>query len=151
MRRLATLLLVALALAGCGGSGSKRLSRQEFVTKANGVCRDYYGKLNKLGQPKSPAALGPFIDEALPLVQAELKSLRAVSPPASDQAAYDRLLAQAQRENDIGEHELKPAVDAHDAAKTQQVSQRLAAEDGKFNATATALGLSVCAQSSSTG
>ncbi|HKR65457.1 MAG TPA: hypothetical protein VJZ00_17130 [Thermoanaerobaculia bacterium] len=149
MRRIGFCLLTLLLLAGCGGGGGgKRLSRQEFDSKGNAICAKYNAKQKSVAQPKNLNDLSPALRKLLPLARQQLDELKKLSPPQSDDAAWKKLLARAQEENDLVANRLLPASDKKDVAKIQQLLNDLQTLDQQNNTDAQKLGLSTCAQQS---
>jgi hypothetical protein len=86
------LLVVALAVtlvAGCGGGGSKRLSKTEYAAKADAICR----KFNSASQASSSSSgLARVAGKLTRLLDQSVKDLRNLKPPADEQATADRWL-----------------------------------------------------------
>lgn len=150
MRRIAFLVTALLVLAGCGGGGGggKRLSRQEFDSKGNAICAKYNEKQKSVARPKSINDLGPALRKLLPLARQQLSELKKLNPPQADDAAWKKLLARAQEENDLVEKRLLPASDKKDIVKIQQLLNDLQTLDQQNNADAQKIGLGTCAQQS---
>lgn len=142
MRLAALLVLVALA-AGCGGGA--RLSRAEFVSKANGVCTDINQGLNEIREPTSRTDLAPVLDEGIVVVEDGLDELRDLRPPSELDARYQAWLAKV-------EESTKALAKARDAAKRDdQAAVGLALQEGddantEANRRAAELGLRACAE-----
>jgi hypothetical protein len=108
------LACVALAVGGCGGDddedpsaggppAEKRLTKAEYVAQANGICSDtkdaqkeFDDKADDLDRDDLPAA-APIIEDALKVTRAGYERLKALSPPAADQARVDAYLAAVDR------------------------------------------------------
>ena len=105
MRRASFLLLAIVVAAGCGGGGSgKRLSRGQYASKADAICRKYSAQAKLLAAPKNLSDLGKAFDKALPLFETAIKDLHKLKPPASEQARADQWLAQVESlKNDLAE------------------------------------------------
>lgn len=148
MRALLVFLLLAftVAAAACGGS-SARLSRADFVQKANAVCGKYNDQLRALPRPSSAAEFADFVHKGKALVRKQFEELRALRPPADLQGAYDRLLATADDEAPILDR-MEAAAKGGDLNKAQQLDAKLSAVDARANADARRLGLTVCAERS---
>ena len=163
MRRAALLLAAILALglsfaaAGCGGGGGgKRLTKSEFIVKADGIC----GAADK-SAPKPPSDIarvdptsatvtdeqlnkfGDFLDDIVKHFRGELGDLRKIKPPADLQDKWDSALATL----DEALNELSDAADAGHNADRQKFKDKVAESDKhskEGNKLAKELGLTVC-------
>ena len=96
---------VAVAAAGCGGGGgSKRLSKDEFIAKADAACSTFDTAQKQISFPQvdptspttSSADLAKFGDPlaaTADLARQEVKELRALAPPKDFQSSYDGVLS----------------------------------------------------------
>jgi len=89
-RKLIAAIAVICAIAGCGGSG--RLSRADFVARANAVCRQRVATISSM-QKRYARDFRGFVAAAAPIASRSVDDLRAIKPPSSLQGAYDRFLA----------------------------------------------------------
>jgi hypothetical protein len=106
------LVAVAVAaLAGCGGGGT--LSKADFVSRADAICKRYSARIKAIPQPKSPAGIPRFVERALPLTRKELAELRALRPPAKDAGTVRRILDEFERTIEAG-RKLSAAVQKND-------------------------------------
>jgi hypothetical protein len=97
MKKLATGLLLTVALAGCGGGGGgggavPRLSKTDFRTTADGICRKYNAKIAGAmkGATNSPGALANGVEKALSFVRLGTKELDTLNPPQQYASQYKR-------------------------------------------------------------
>ncbi len=150
----AALAALVLLAAGCGSS-AKRLSKDEFITKADGIC----GAAQK-GIPRIPASLGKNFDPAtasterlaafgtylqgvLTVFRNEVRELRKLHPPKDFQASYDSVL-------DLLDEGVKEGGEASAAARSGErakVQAKLTESDDHFgsaNKIARDYGLKVC-------
>jgi hypothetical protein len=101
------LVLLASACSGGGSSGSTTggaagPSRAQYVARATHICQSYQ---RRIGSLKSSTDLTQLADQgarAVALEAAELKQLRALTPPAADRAAIGQMLAGLQAAIDTG-------------------------------------------------
>jgi len=84
-------LAVALVLAGCGGG--TRLSRSEFVARADALCRVSVGKLKALKNPGSVPELVTYLKHARPIQARFIEDARKLRPPKHDEADWKRAIA----------------------------------------------------------
>jgi hypothetical protein len=143
-RPLLAALAVILLLAGCGGgSGAPRLSRAEFVAKADAICRTYNRQSRAIARPKSLAELATAIDKVVPLLDQSVQKLQKLRPPKDEQADVDRWIAGVQRlEDDLRSVQDKAAK--KDSQGVQAALQAGAVQNKRSNALAGKLGMSVC-------
>ncbi|MGA9761128.1 MAG: hypothetical protein WBQ14_01735 [Gaiellaceae bacterium] len=79
----------SLALGGCGGGGSGRLTKAEFAARANALCTGFNKKIevaNSKNPQSSPKA-------SLPLYRDEISSLKTLRPPQREQRTFDQAVA----------------------------------------------------------
>jgi hypothetical protein len=81
--------VAVLALAGCGGGGSDRLSAGDYRSKADSICADANAKLNNLGNPRTPAELRALMRKARPTLKNAIDKLEALKPPEDLQSKVD--------------------------------------------------------------
>jgi hypothetical protein len=151
---LGCLLAVALVVAGCGShrkaAPTPPPTRADFVRRASAVCRTYYAKFNRLAQPRTLAEIGPYIDKASALIEAELRQLHRVEAPPALAVRYRTFLATGTKELALTRR-LSKAAKAGDAASVRRLIANGQRIDAHANALAKAMGLRVCAQTPSTG
>lgn len=148
MRMLtASCCTTAVLLAGCGGDDPKPLSKAEYVKQADVICTDTKAKQAKLGQPSSAKDIVALTDKTKPIIQDEIKRLRALQAPdelkdtASDAyALLDKQLPLLDR--------LNAAAKANDVKKLQSIVQGASGLSAQATGKAKALGLKVCGQNS---
>jgi hypothetical protein len=89
------LAIVATTLGGCGSAGE---SKSDFVARANAICetavRDVLDVTlpSASGDGTSLSALSRYLQTVTPVVEGEVKQLRALPRPAADRALLDRYL-----------------------------------------------------------
>jgi hypothetical protein len=103
--------VLALLVAGCGGSGGKRLDRGAYVSQADAICRDVAKRQQALKPPTSLATIPAYVDKSLPIVDSGTERLRKLEPPKELDA------------------KVKDWLDALDQSRVQLVALKKAAED----------------------
>jgi hypothetical protein len=125
---------VALVAAGCGGdddddggtttattgatgatgaAGGEPLTKEAFITAADGVCRQGDQQINKEarkvfggGQEPSQQDQEQFVtDTVLPNIQSQIDGIRALTPPEGDEDEVNAILDAAQQGIDEGEQD----------------------------------------------
>ena len=151
-RRFWFILVFALAAAGCGSHHKAAPppppTRADFVRRANGVCKTYDAKFNRLAQPQTLAEIGPYVDRASALIAAELRKLRAVEPPPAFAVRYRTFLGAGMQELQLTRR-LSKAAKAGNAASVPGLISKGQRMDAHANALARGMGLRVCAQTPS--
>jgi hypothetical protein len=164
MRRALPLLAGIAALcvlaAGCGGGAGKRLSKAEFVTTADGICKKYNDKSNAI-KPDLPPTFDPtssdataeqldkfgdFLDASIGLFRDEVGELRDVNPPEELDGDYNKALSLLDKALNVGDDAAKAAHDA-DRKKLNEKLTESQKHSNAANALAKKLGLTVCAGS----
>jgi hypothetical protein len=142
--RGASLLLLALVIAaGCGGSGSSRLTRDQYAAKADSICAKYNQQTKALANPSNLSDLADVADKTLPILDHALSDLRKLQPPADEQTTVDQWLAQVENlEGDL--KEIRDKARSNDMTGVQAVVPKASEHNAKSNQLATQLGMSVC-------
>lgn len=106
-----TTILVAAALAtgmiaaGCGGDDgssssptSSALTKSEFITQADAICKSGDAAINAAPQPKSQKQAEAFITSTVvPNVQKQVDQIRALGAPSGDEDQVNAILDSAQQ------------------------------------------------------
>lgn len=149
MRRaplIALVLAAALAVAGCGGGGGKTaLSKAEFVSQANAICKDFRARIDKLGNPSSVEDLITLAGKAIPITEEGVAGLRALVPPAELQSDVDAWVATGDV-NVAKLKELLAAAQKKDLTAISKISDEGQANSDKAKQLASKLGLTECAK-----
>jgi hypothetical protein len=142
-------LLAAFAVvlvAGCGGGSSEpRLSREDFASQADAICRSYNRESEAIANPKSLSELVAAIDKLTPLLDRSIKKLQALEPPKDEQADVDKWLAAVKRLED----DLRAVQDKAAKKDEQGVLAALRGGDAhqkQSNSMAAKLGMTVCSK-----
>ena len=137
------MLAVAL-VAGCGGGGGgKRLTRDEYATKADAICGKYTQQTKALANPKSLSDLAVVADKTLPILDHAISDLRKLKPPANEQSTVDQWLAQvANLKGDL--KEIRDKAKTNDVQGVQAVVPQATRHNRASNQLATQLGMKVC-------
>jgi hypothetical protein len=143
VRRASFLLLALVIAAGCGGGGSKRLTREQYAGKADGICAKYNQETKAIANPTSLSDLADVADKTIPILDHALGDLRKLKPPSDEQATADQWLAQVENlEGDL--KEIRDKAKSNDMEGVQAVVPKATQHNTKSNQLATQLGMSVC-------
>jgi hypothetical protein len=88
MRRVA-LLVPVLLLASCGGGGSS-LSKSDYVSQAETICKDANDKFKALPRPNDPAGFRTFVEQTVQIADDATKKLEDLDPPKGDKEELDK-------------------------------------------------------------
>lgn len=149
MKRLASgallMALVAVLAAGCGGGGSKALSKEEYGSQLNKICQDANADRKKAGTISSPADVvkkGPKLLAAFDRLISRAEKLK---PPDEIKTDTDKVLSEAKQLRDLVSQVID-AAKANDVAKVVQLGAEGDALTKDLDALGTKLGAPACAQ-----
>jgi hypothetical protein len=150
---LLPLALVALVFvaSGCGSKGN-RLTKTEFVSRANAVCAKYEKRVQSQ-MSSIPAGdekqLANSIQKVLPVIRKGNDELRSLKPPESLQSRFDRWMRIADAEVGAAQ-KLQDALDKNNREAIQAAFNELQTKDAAQDRIARQdLGLTGCASGSS--
>jgi hypothetical protein len=124
---------------------SNPLLKQQLITKAEAICKEASGKLDKLPErPDTPQGLVRSVNEGLPIVEKAVLDLKALHAPASDKATYDEFLTSNDRVVDLA-RDLRDAATAANASRLLDLAGALENASLEISRKATAFGLKECA------
>jgi hypothetical protein len=144
------LLVLPLTLAACGGSSSSsqttvektRLTQQQFVAAANQVCVNSDRRIFRIGALSlEPTAWGSTAAAA----RTGVTAMKRLSPPASRDAGFAKLLAQGTRLAD-GIQKVHDALVKKDYAAARKWQNDATIADTAIHRQARKLGLTFCQQ-----
>lgn len=143
MRRLAPLLTLTVLVAACGGQ--ERLTRAEYVRRADAICARYNRVVAGLQRPKRTREIVRFSDRTIAALDDALADERELLPPKQLEPLKRRWLAQAAKiREDIAD--LREAARRVDVAGINDALERGTRDDKRSNALARRLGLKVCSE-----
>jgi hypothetical protein len=149
-RAIVALALPAVLVAGCGGKS--RLSRSQFVQRANAICVRYESKVTRAMagiNPGDQSQLAGAIDKALPVIREGNDELGKLDPPRELQRRFDHWLEIADDEV-AAAVQLRDALRKNDRTEMQRAFQKLQSSDTDQDKVARqGLGLTRCASGSS--
>jgi hypothetical protein len=82
---VALLGVVALPLAGCGGSAVKPSA---YVAAGDAICSSQLAQLNRLPRPTTPEGAVSYLPQARTIIQRERGRLAALDPPSPMRAQF---------------------------------------------------------------
>ena len=89
--------LAALALAGCGGSSSRGLTKAQLAGRANALCSAYARAAILIPAPidfaTNASAAAAYLDKAEPLVATEKNGMLALKPDSGAKMLWDQFTA----------------------------------------------------------
>jgi len=136
-------VLTTAALAGCGGGGSKQLTKAEYAAKADAICGKYNQQTKALSNPSNLKELADVSDKTLPILASAISDLKKLKPPPDEQATVDQWLVQVGNlKGDLTE--IRDKAKAGQMQGVQAVVPKAQEHNTKANQLATQLGMSVC-------
>ena len=143
------LLAGVFALAGCGGED--RLSKEEFVQKADATCKKYEKRLEplerQLTQAQSIEEAGKIVDRAIPVVREGVAELRELEPPEDLEGKVDRWL-DLNEENTKTLEQLRDAAKQGDEKRIAELARQADETEKRGDRIAAEIGLEDCAEES---
>ena len=148
-RSSAALAAVLLLAGGCfggsgGGSSSAGVSHARFVAQARAICATYQKRIALLKGASTLPQVAQQGRRAIALEAAELKALRALTPPDADRAAFNHLLDSLQTGIATAQ-DLVAAADSGNTAKVASDAATLRAQLAATNRLAAPFHLALCA------
>lgn len=134
--------LVAVAVAGCGGSGTTKAS---FDASANAACRTADSRVRALLPPSHDlGGVAEYATEMLPVANKLVGQLQTIKPPSTAKTEFERYLHILRA--DVTD--LRRLHSAATSANVQKVESAAATIGSRGGSTiAERLGLKACAQS----
>jgi len=143
-RRASPLLLATALAAGCGGSScAARLTRDQYAAKADAICSKYEQKTQALSRPANLSDLAHVSDQLLPLLHDARGELRALRPPADEEATAKAWVDEFDVVIDDVE-KIRDAAKKNDTGAVQAAATPALRHDQHSNDLATQLGMTVC-------
>jgi hypothetical protein len=144
---------LALVAGGCGSNSvGKRLSKAEFVSRADAICAKYEKRVQTrmAGVPAGDQKqLANSIGKVIPVIRKGNDELRSLRPPASLQGRFDRWMGIADAEVNAA-HKLQVALSKNNLGTIQAAFKELQTKDTAQDRIARRdLGLTGCASGSS--
>ncbi len=145
VRRAYPLVLASILAAGCGSSNSSRLTRDEYASKADAVCQQVKQKSDALSSPTTLPGLASVAGRLLPLLLGASGELRALRPPAGEEATANAWLDQFDVTID-DVRTIRDRAKAGDRAGVGAAATRAQRHNRHANELAGQLGMTVCSK-----
>jgi hypothetical protein len=142
------LVCAVVLVAGCGSASTtpvKTLSHGRFVFLAKRVCARAHRQAAAIGHPANLETFTRDLRKAIPRLGNQVSRLRALTPPAEDSAAFQRLLADLDAAGFAGLH-LLDSLQAHQTRRAKTLLRNLGRLDKRLNRHSRNLGLGACAK-----
>lgn len=136
----------AFTLAACGSSSSapSTLTKAEWVTQANAICKDLNDRSSAI-KPTSEADLGPAITKVAALSAEDIVKLAALKPPAEIQADVTTMITAYESVNK-GFQDAAAKVAAGDVPSAAKLMESASAAGPTGDAAANKLGATECSK-----
>jgi DNA-binding NtrC family response regulator len=137
-------------LPGCSGGdgGDGRLSKEEYVERADAICTEYERRLDELPEPANIRELGDVAARALPLARRGVRELKALRSPEEVRADVHTWLERNDR-NLVLLAALRDAARAGKTTRVQEIASEAADNEAAADRLAKRIGLRACAESGS--
>ena len=148
MRR--TLLLAACAvLAGCGSSGEKRLSKDEYARRADAICARFNRQQPSLANPQNVTVqqVERLASRTIPLLDRTIADLRRLRPPKDEHELADRWIASLRRLR-VDAAKIRDRAKANDLAGVGALVGPSTQDERTSEELAARLGTTVCSKPS---
>jgi hypothetical protein len=135
-----------VASAGCGGGGGQgddRLTKEEFIAQADAICKEANDKLDALGEPANIEEVATFAEDAIAIQEDALARLRALKPPAEDEATLNEAYALLDQQVELG-RQIVTAAEAGDVAAIEEIVAQGEPINDQADQIATDYGLKEC-------
>jgi hypothetical protein len=144
------LLLGACSDNGSGDNASDRLTKAQYIAKADKICQSANQKTQALGTPTStdPEALAQFLGKSGRIINDAVGQLKQLNPPEADQEKINQMVGGLQKSASYFP-DLIQAVKANDRQKIQEVAIQLQQASQQGGQIAQTYGFHVCAQTPS--
>ena len=142
-------VLLAVALAACGGDGDTKsqpstsstpssptaapMTKAEFVAAANDVCKEVLGEAANMPDPQAPADYVTTTEKYVTLLEGGQRRLRALQPPAEDSARWKEFVDANEQQIQIVRDMLPAIKTAADKGDKDAVEAEFAAGFERFN------------------
>lgn len=138
--------VIALTIAGCGGSGD--LTKSQLAQKVNAACAAYDAGLKRIGpQPNdfalNPASAAAYLDKVKPLLDTADSAVKNLKPDDSVKADFDRFLAAVARQRTYFES-ARTKSHAQDPGALQDISSAANLKKDVLNPLDQKLGFTSC-------
>jgi hypothetical protein len=145
------LVFLTVACSGNGGSGSgSRLTKTQYIAKADKICEAANKKTRALGAPTStdPKVLAKYLQKNGTIISDAVDQLEKLQPPKADEQKINQLVDGLQKSASYFPALIK-ALKANDQQQLQQTAQQLQQASLQGQQIAQTYGFHVCAQSAS--
>lgn len=119
-----TALLVPLAISGCGGGSSGGgLSKKDYISKADAICREIDKKINAIPNPQKVQDVAGFVDKTTPVIDDGIARLEKLEAGNDIKAGAAELLSGLKQQRAVID-DLRAAAGKKDTQAMQQVSAK---------------------------
>jgi major membrane immunogen (membrane-anchored lipoprotein) len=154
-RIVASVIVASLLLTACssndgsgdGASSGGRLTKAQFIAKADQICSSANQKTLALKPPTTPApkVLAKFLSKTGRIISDAADQLKALRPPAADQQKIDTLVNGLEKSANYFPALIK-AIKTKDTQKVQQIMGQVRQASLQGTQIARSYGFHVCAQ-----
>ncbi len=138
-------LALGLAAAGCGGGGSKTLSKEEYGKQLNQACVEAKADLQKAGSLSSPADLASKGPKLLTAFDGLISNVEKLEAPDEIKSESEQMVAEAKQLRGVVS-QLIDSARKNDLTKVVQLGLKAQSQGNTLGALGTKLGAPTCAR-----
>lgn len=131
-----------LVLSACSDG---RLTKEEYIERADELCAEADAKTRELDPPKSPAELEEFVGRAQEITADLVADLRELEPPEEGRETIEQMLAKTE-ETMAYLPQIEEAVRAGERRRLASIAQDLQSSAAEANRLAQEYGFERCGQ-----
>ena len=137
--------VAALALSACGSSSSSAatLTKAEWVTQANALCKDANDRTDALGEPSTMAATATLLPKMLAIITEDMGKIEALAAPDELKAGIADFKAKTDALIKAG-NDAEPILKGTDDAAGAAAFEKFIAANTATDDPAAKLGLTNC-------
>jgi hypothetical protein len=140
---ITAVLVLAFAVAGCGGEGSKTLSKEEYASRLRQICASANAEQKRIGTPTSISEFSAKAPKLLDVFDKAVAKVEKLKPPDELKSTAGRFVSQLKQIRRLIDQVLA-AAKKNDAAKVLQLGAQAQSLSNAADAAARKLGAPAC-------
>lgn len=153
---LLALTVLALALAGCGGSDTttgggddaaapEPLTKTELVAQADAICEDMQKKIDEIPSPESIEDLESAISQQITISGPAIEELQALTPPEDLASDYETWTSKLEQMQD-GTEKVRDAAASGSQSDVEAIIEEVDTVNKEADEIGKQIGFKVCAK-----
>jgi hypothetical protein len=135
--------LTLVAAATLGACGPDKLSKSDYISRANQLCASSAAQGKALTLPTTPSDIDTFVKKTHAILESLLEEFRKFEPPDSDRPTINRMLGDLQKASSYLP-QLATAARDNDQQAIQDLVSKIQAVSNDASQIATDYGLTQC-------